>query len=206
MKKNNLHYQNIKLNTKWFNSIESSELSTLLNYETEDDDVLSQSFKDTVDEREEDTRGKEMWNCGVHGTKDYSASQIDNNVAHIEMDYSMYGNDHVTQNGCLNRNKNEITNVHPSDDKFNVSGEGNANRDNGMGTVTCVKNGHHVMRSTDDCSDDDSELEEDSITSSALYKSSYQIKGVRYIWVSTGPCITTQSKVWEVKLFQYAIH
>ena len=54
-----------------------------------------------------------------------------------------------------------MTNVHLSDGKFHVSDEGHANKANGMGTVTCVENGNNVMMTTDDCSDDDSELEED---------------------------------------------
>ena len=63
-------------------------------------------------------------------------------MANMEMDYSVYANDSVTQDGCLNQNKNEATNVHPSDEKFCVSGEGQANKANGMGTVTCMKNCH----------------------------------------------------------------
>ena len=37
LKNNYSHYKNIKLNSNWFNSIESSELSTLLSGVTEDD-------------------------------------------------------------------------------------------------------------------------------------------------------------------------
>ena len=139
LKKNNLHYKNIKLNTKWFDSVESSELSTVLNDDTGDDNILSHSFNDNVNEREQDTRGEEMNNCTVHGTKDHSANENDNDVANMEMDYSVYGNGSVTQDWCLNRNKNEMTNVHSSNDKFRVSGEGHANKANGMGSHICEK-------------------------------------------------------------------
>ena len=60
----------------------------MLNDDTIDDNILSHSFQDTVGEREEDTRSKEMKNCGVHGKKDHSANENDNNVADIEMYYS----------------------------------------------------------------------------------------------------------------------
>ena len=39
LKNNNSHYKNIKLNSHWFNSIESSKLSTLLSGVTEDDHI-----------------------------------------------------------------------------------------------------------------------------------------------------------------------
>ena len=63
----------------------------MLSYDIEDDSILSHSCNDYVDERE-DTRGEEMNNCSVHGTKDHSANENDSNVDDIEMDYSVYGN------------------------------------------------------------------------------------------------------------------
>ena len=46
---NNSHYKNIKLNSNWFNSIESNELSTLLSGVREDDHISQQPCNDNAD-------------------------------------------------------------------------------------------------------------------------------------------------------------
>ena len=66
LKNNNSHYKNIKLNSNWFNSIESSELSTLLSGVREDDHISQQPCNDNADSIKENTSVAEMDNCNSH--------------------------------------------------------------------------------------------------------------------------------------------
>ena len=90
LKNNNSNYKNIKLNSNWFNSIGSSELSTLLSGVTEDDHISQQPCNDNADRIEQDTSVAEMDNC--------------------------HGDDNITQQGCVNSTNNEPTNVYHGGD------------------------------------------------------------------------------------------
>ena len=63
LKNNNSFYKNIELNSNWFNSIESSELSTLLSGVREDDHISQQPCNDNADSIKQNTSVAEMDNC-----------------------------------------------------------------------------------------------------------------------------------------------
>ena len=106
LKNNNSHYKNIKLNSNWFNSIESSELSTLLSGVTEDDHISQQPCSDNADRIGQDTSVAEMDNCN--------------------------GDDNIIQKGHVNNTYNEPTNVNHGGDNCHASGKEQDDKNDSM--------------------------------------------------------------------------
>ena len=135
LKNNNSHYKNIKLNSNWFNSIESSELSTLLSGVREDDHISQQPCNDNADSIKQNTSVAEMDNCNGHNN--------------------------IIQKRHVNNAYNEPRNVNHGGDICHVSGNEKDDKNDSMNSLTATEVSDQVMRTQDTCSDDDSELDED---------------------------------------------